>query len=177
MKFSRVYAQPCTDTFQCRPIGKFVEKYLAQSKVSIDPFARNFGGATYTNDLNPDTSAQYHMNSVGFLKLLIEQGISADLVILDPPYSPTQIKRTYEDIGIKMGMEDAWGTQRTEEKRLVDQLLTIGGIVLFFGWNSVGMGKNRNYKTEELLLVCHGSCHNDTICMAQRKVGQQFSLW
>jgi len=31
------------------------------------------------------------------------------------------------------------------------------------------MGKSRGYILEDLLLVCHGGAHNDTICIAERK--------
>ena len=54
---------PNKDTFSVAPIGAFVKKYLAQSRVSVDPFARNKAWATYTNDLNPSTSAQRHLDA------------------------------------------------------------------------------------------------------------------
>ncbi|MDE1882322.1 MAG: hypothetical protein KGI89_17440, partial [Euryarchaeota archaeon] len=34
---------------------------------------------------------------------------------------------------------------------------------------STGMGKKYGFQIEEILLVCHGSDHNDTICMAERR--------
>jgi hypothetical protein len=40
---------------------------------------------------------------------------------------------------------------------------------LSFGWNSTGMGQKRGYEIIEILIVAHGSAHNDTICMAERK--------
>lgn len=46
-----------------------------------------------------------------------------------------------------------------------------GGIVLSFGWQSVGMGKGRGYETIEIALINHGGAHNDTVCMAERKIG------
>lgn len=45
-----------------------------------------------------------------------------------------------------------------------------GGIVLSFGWNSVGMGKRHGYEQIEILLCCHGGAHNDTICLAEKQV-------
>ena len=41
MKFSRTWAMPNSDTFSVKPIGDFVRRYLSESKISIDPFARN----------------------------------------------------------------------------------------------------------------------------------------
>lgn len=58
LQFARTFAMPNAETFTVPPIGAFVQRYLAASKVSVDPFARNRSWATYTNDLNPATSAQ-----------------------------------------------------------------------------------------------------------------------
>jgi hypothetical protein len=48
-------------------------------------------------------------------------------------------------------------------------ILRPGGIVLSFGWNSTGMGVGRGYEMFDMLIVCHGGAHNDTICIAERK--------
>ena len=40
-----------------------------------------------------------------------------------------------------------------------------GGIVLSFGWNSVGMGLNRGYELIEILLCCHGGAHYEAEIM------------
>lgn len=37
------------------------------------------------------------------------------------------------------------------------------------------MGKKRGYTIEEILLVCHGPGHNDTICMAESKPKTRFA--
>lgn len=84
IKFSRQWAMPTKDTFSCPPIGDFVKKYLKNSKISIDPFAGDNRWATYTNDLNPQKSADYHMDALQFLKSLAEKKIKGDLIIFDP---------------------------------------------------------------------------------------------
>lgn len=169
IKFSRVTGWATSDTFQCAPIGRFVRKYLEWAEVSVDPFARNCGWATYTNDLNPNTTAQYHMDALDFLAMMHGQGVQADLVIMDPPFSPRQLKECYDNIGKKMGQTDAHRTTWTAEREVIDKILKPGGMVLFFGWNSTGMGLVRPYTIEEIMLVTFGACHNDVICMAQRK--------
>jgi len=63
------------------------------------------------------------------------------------------------------------------ERDTIHQILDIGGIVISFGWNSIGMGKRRGYKIEDILLVCHGPGHNDTICMVERKISYQQPLF
>ena len=177
MKMSRVWAMPTKDTFDCKPIGELVRRYLGQSEVSVDPFARNKRWATYTNDLDPRTLADWHMDARDFLEMLCEQRIAADLIIFDPPYSPRQIKECYDGIGLKMRSEDAWRTNGwTPEKDLANTLLVVGGVFLYFGWDSVAMGKGRGFEIEEMLLVCHGPGHNDTICTVERKIGEQARL-
>lgn len=180
MKMNRVFAFPKSDTFDCIPIGAFVKRYLRQSSLSIDPFARNKLWATYTNDLNPDTLAEHHMDAHDFLVMLLNQDILADLIIFDPPYSPRQIKECYDSIGLTMKSEDAWRTAGwRKEKALANQLLKPNGIFLYFGWDTNGMnstGEN-GFIIEEILLVNHGLCHNDTICMAERKLAHQAPLF
>lgn len=177
IKFSRGWAMPSHETFSIPPIAVFVEKYFKKSKISIDPFARNFTKATYTNDLNPDTLAQHHMDALDFIRMLHQQKALADLIIFDPPYSPRQIKECYEGIGLKMGQSEAWRTNGwSKELDMTNDLLKVGGFFLYFGWNTNGMGRKRGYQIEEILLISHGSGHNDTICMAERKIQHQESL-
>lgn len=162
---------PNHDTFSVAPIGAFVKKYLAGSGKSIDPFARNKRWADCTNDLNPDTTAQYHMDAVDFLKM--QYGEVFDLAIIDPPYSPRQISECYKNIGRSVGMKDTQSAVLYKNVRdAVDPLIEEGGVVLHFGWNSVGMGIKRGYELIEVLLCCHGGAHNDTICIAERKMAR-----
>jgi len=169
MKFTRTWAMPSHDTFSVAPIGDFVMRYLRESKVSVDPFARNKRWATYTNDLNPDTEAQYHLDAEEFLKTIALDGVKADLVVFDPPYSPRQISECYKSIGMEVGMKETQSALLYQRVRnAIVPLLTENAIVLSFGWNTVGMGKKRGFEIEEIMLCCHGGAHNDTICMAEK---------
>jgi hypothetical protein len=168
--FERIWSMPNSDTFTVPIIGKFVKKYLSKSTISVDPFARDKRWATYTNDLNPQTQAEYHLDSINFLEMLVKKNVMADLVIFDPPYSPRQIKECYNAIGIKMGALDAMRTNWKKERDLIFKMQKSGDVVLSFGWNSMGMGRKRNYKIIEGLLICHGVGHNDTICMAEERM-------
>lgn len=156
---------PNSDTFSVKPIGDFVRKYLRG--ISVDPFARNKTWATYTNDLNPNTSAQTHMDAEAFLNALAGMNVVADCVILDPPYSPRQISECYAQAGLKAGMKDTQNAALYARVRsAARRLCRPGTTVLSFGWNSAGMGKE--FETLEIMLVAHGGAHNDTICMAPR---------
>jgi len=83
MKFSRKWAMPDGETFSIKPIREFVNKYLKQSKIVIDPFSRDADLATHTNDLNPKTKAKNHLDVLDFLTLLKKDKVLADLVLFD----------------------------------------------------------------------------------------------
>src|SRR5687768_14775187 len=61
---TRQWAMPSAETFSIPPIAEFIQRWWRSP--SVDPFARNTGLATVTNDLSPDTSARYHMDAAAF---------------------------------------------------------------------------------------------------------------
>lgn len=161
---------PNAETFSVKPIGEFVQRFLAEAKISVDPFARNRDWATYTNDINPTTSARSHQDAEAFLDDLAGKNINADLVLFDPPYSPRQIMEHYQAAGLQVTQEDTQSARLFRRVRdAIDRIVCPGGIVLSFGWQSVGMGVGRGYELFETMLVAHGGGHNDTICIAECK--------
>ena len=168
VEMRRVWAMPSSDTFDCQPIGEFVQRYLSPAAISIDPFARNKRWATYTNDLNPETAAEHHLDALDFLAMLRERGVVADLAIVDPPYSYRQMQECYSGVGRAITGRESQRFYGDLRDALMP-LLAPRATVLSFGWNSIGMGKGRGFEMAELLLVCHGRAHNDTICIAERR--------
>lgn len=164
VKMSRVWAIPNSETFSVPAIGDLVKRHL--HGVSVDPFARNKRWATYTNDLNPTTEAEFHMDAVEFLGMLAFSGILADVLILDPPYSPRQVTECYSDAGLKATAMDTSANFYARMRKAALGICKSGTIVMSFGWNSCGMGKK--FLPLELLLVAHGGAHNDTICLVER---------
>lgn len=164
---------PSADTTECKPIGDLVRRYL--QGVSVDPFARNSRWATHTNDLNPDTTAEHHMHATEFLDMLARRGVVADVVIFDPPYSPRQIAECYAACGLATTQADTQNAKLYAEcRRAIRKLCAHGSRVLSFGWNTVGMG--HGFALEELLIVCHGAAHNDTLCTVEVMTEQQHEL-
>jgi hypothetical protein len=167
----REWAMPNSETFDIETIGLFVRRHLEQSKLSVDPFARNKRWATLTNDLSPDTEAEFHMEALEFLEMLHNKNVHPDLAIFDPPYSLRQCAEVYQSVGRKVTMQDTqifghW----TDHKDMLSRILTPDAAVLSFGWNSQGMGLKHGFQIEEVMLVCHGGAHHDTICMAERRI-------
>jgi hypothetical protein len=164
-------------TFQIPPIREIVERHVEKAKLTVDPFARDCDIASVTNDLNPETRAQYHMTAAQFLAMLKERGDRPDLVLFDPPYSPRQIKECYDGIGLKMAKLDAFTTGWFKEKKLIAQMMAPGGFVIYCGWNTIGMTESLGYEIVEGLIVCHGPGHNDTLVSVWRKLNHNIQDW
>lgn len=175
--YSRVFAMPNSDTLSVAVMRDFARKHLMAGQRSVDPFARNCRLATVTNDLNPETAAQYHMDAVEFCEMLAAKGEQFDVAIFDPPYSPRQISECYNQVGRECSMEDTQSSFWRKCRDALDPIVKPNGLVVSYGWNTNGMGLGRGYQIEDVMLVSHGGAHNDTICMAERKLVPARSLF
>lgn len=168
MKFLREFSMPSANTFSMPPISALLDRWLDGANVVVDPFARDSKRGTITNDLNPATSAKFHLPAEEFVVAIT---VKADVVLFDPPYSPRQVSECYQQVGREVGTAD---TQNGKLNRAVkdglDRLLKVGGIAICCGWNSMGFGLERGYQMLEILLVTHGGPHNDTIVTVEKKI-------
>ena len=99
------------------------------------------------------------------------------MVLFDPPYSARQAAEVYklhgdDNLEVHVSNNKYWSLCKDEVARIT----RVGGCVLSFGWNSNGIGKNRWFEIERVLLVAHGGCHNDTICVCETKSVEQISM-
>jgi hypothetical protein len=159
---NRVWEMPNKWTFKM----KCVDKLLA-SRVQgnfADPFAGLHSPAAYRNDIEEARNSTHQMDALDFLKSFDDN--SLDGVLFDPPYSVEQCLRRYTPrFKGTAGRAEYWAKCKDEMKRVIAP----GGIAISFCWDSTGVGKNRGFQIEEILLICHGACHNDTIVTVERK--------
>lgn len=154
-------------TFQMEPVAAFLSRFCQPGQVIVDPCCGQSTIATVQNDLVRDG-----IDGVDFL-FGLETGI-ADVVLLDPPYSPRQVAEHYREIDRVPTQQDtqsaAWMSRlKSEAARVVK----VGGFVLTFCWNS---GRVPECSLVEVLLVSHGGAHNDLICCAWRRNARQTRL-
>ncbi len=150
------------------PLLALVHQLTRPNDVVVDPFARNCKLGTLTNDLNPDTNADSHLDAVSFLENL-ESDI-ADLVLIDPPFSPRQIADCYQGIGKRCQQKDTQNSRLYRNVRhQVDRIVKHEGTVLWLGWSTVGMTKSLGWALHQILLIGHGAAHNDTIATVWRR--------
>ena len=170
MTISRAWAMPSGNTFSIKPISELLSRVTIGLASIADPFARTSNRAHWSNDLDPAFGHAFALDSREFARELARRGVELDGILFDPPYSPRQISECYRSVGLKVGMEETQSARLYSETRdLLNAIALPGCIAVSFGWNSVGFGKTRGWEQMEILLVCHGGAHNDTICVVERK--------
>jgi hypothetical protein len=165
LEITRQWAMPNSETFSIKPVKELLTQEV-DAGIWLDPYARNSKVANITNDLNPSCDTDYHLEAIDFLKLF--QDGYADGILYDPPYSQRQIMECYQGIGIA-----AYNTKMDFYSSVKDEITRVlkpGGKAISFGWNSMGMGKNRGFEMIKILLVPHGGAKNDTIVTVERKI-------
>ena len=165
MIINRVWAMPSIWTFRIQPIASLLQRYVECPDNWADPFAGETSPAILTNDIEPSKPTKFHKDALEFLKGIA--GESVDGVLFDPPYSTEQCLRRYTPIqNGTAGRAEYWAKCKDEIAHIVKP----GGLSISFCWDSTGIGTKRGFEIIEILLVCHGACHNDTIVTVERKL-------
>lgn len=166
--FERTWAMPNGNTFTIKPIKDFVEQEVNKGGIIVDPFANKCKYGTITNDLNPEFDTTKHMDALEFLKEIDSN--YADLVLYDPPYSITQASQLYHEYG-KEKLEVNVANMKYWKlcKDNIARILKPRGRVICCGWNTNGLGKNRGFSLDKVLIVCHGGSKNDTLVTLEHK--------
>lgn len=167
---TRVWANPSRHTFTIAPIAQLIAQEVPDPTGWADPFSgfHSIVPPDHQNDLNPDTPALYHLDALDWLRTLPTEGY--DGVFYDPPYSMRQATEVYQSYGraghavTNMGY---WARCRDEVARIVKP----GGKAICCGWNTNGLGNQRLFQLDRILIVPHGGARNDTLVTVEHKKG------
>lgn len=164
MKLSRIWVMPSIWTFKMKPVQELLKKYDVGIGGWVDPFAGENSPAELRNDIE-GRGNEYSLDGLEFLKSISSNSISGSL--FDPPYSVEQCLRRYTPKhNGTAGRAEYWAKCKDE----IARILSLGGLSISFAWDSTGIGKRRGFEIVEIMLLCHGACHNDTIITVERKV-------
>ena len=130
IKITRCWSMPNKWTFTIKPIRELVYRYVGDGKRWADPFAGKNSPAEFTNDLNPEMPTDYHLEAEEFAKLLKEKDIKLKGCLFDPPYSLTQISRSYKGIGKEYHNENDRTGSFTKTRDILASLIEEKGIVM-----------------------------------------------
>jgi hypothetical protein len=173
MNITRKWTPANKNTFEIPAVRDLLKRYQLPGLDCIDPFARDATIGTITNDLNPNTAAQWHQDALHFSEMCRDSGWMVERIVFDPPYSNEQIKRAYEGVGRRVTQTDTQLALRwTQLKKHLSRCLVLNGVAISFGWSTYGFGKKLGFEIIEILLLCHGAGHHDTICTVERKTAE-----
>jgi len=129
--------------------GKVLNLFAGKIRLNVDEFR-----VDVSNEFNPD----YLGDAYEFVSKIRKK---FDTVLLDPPYNIRKAREKYN--GKYIG-------SFTKIKNEIVRLVNPGGIVITYGYDSVGMSKSRGFKKLAICLVCHSGDHNDTIVVVEQKI-------
>jgi|APSaa5957512535_1039671.scaffolds.fasta_scaffold49881_4 hypothetical protein len=144
MKLERVFQMPNHKTFEMK-----VVKDLINSERNI--------GFEFDAFLHP-----YKLDALELMKQIGTEQVSFGLY--DPPYSQYQLAKMYKN------KDESWKGNGHYFKLVDsewDRIVSAGGKVIKFGWNSKRISKN--FEIIRIMLINHGAQHNDTIVTVQKK--------
>ena len=170
---SKTWHMPNKNTYDIKPIHNIIKKYIFGK--SVDPFANKSKLCTINNDIDPSVDPDTCMDALLFLKSL--ENNSIDFLLFDPPYSVRQVSEVYNKFNISVNMETTQSTFWTKLKNEISRVCKLNSIVISFGWNSNGIGKNNGFEQLEILIVSHGGIHNDTIVTVEKLKYKQEGLF
>ena len=163
---SRIWEMPSKWTFGMKSVQKLFHRHGVDEEWA-DPFAGKNSPAGYTNDIEGFAEGRNAKSQMDALDFLADQEENKFMgVLFDPPYSVEQCLRKYtpKHKGTA-GRAEYWAKCKDQIARVTKP----GGSVISFCWDSTGMGMKRGFDIVEILLICHGACHNDTIVTVERK--------
>ena len=147
ISFERFWCMPSHKTFSIKPIKKLIEKEIGTEFIDPFPFPYKDDAIEYLKKI-PTNSEKY--------------------CVFDPPYSQRQLKEMYSNNGLSLNhpMNNSyWANCKKEISRIIRK----NGKVISFGWNSNGIGKKYGFDIKKIVLIAHGSQHNDTIATVEVK--------
>ena len=179
MYIDKVWSMPNSRTFKIEAIKDLILKYTnflsAEKPVILDPFANESSIKQYlgkyryiNNDIDTQYNTMFHLHAPEFLQKFKDESI--DMVLIDMPYSPRQVSECYKKLGKTVTMRDTSNAFFSDVKKEVARIVKPKGYVISCCWNSNGVGKKLGFEQIEILLIAHGSNHNDTIVTVEQKV-------
>ena len=154
MMIKRVWAMPNHRTFDIKPIKEFIKENIGLDYVDPFPYPFKEDAITYLKKIKTNSKLS---------------------LVFDPPYSQRQLKEMYHSNGLSLNHpinNSYWSNCKKEIARIIKPK----GKVISFGWNSGGIGKKNSFEIKKILLVNHGSQHNDTICTLEVKATSELAL-
>jgi hypothetical protein len=161
IKFTYLKQPPKKYTFEMQKLYKWTVQNCVGKTLNLFAGKTLLSGVDETRvDLNEEMPADFHMDAYDFVLMAKDRGWSYDTVIFDPPYN------------LRKSREKYFGVYTSELRKIKTELPHIinkNGIVISYGYDTTGMGKQRGFELIHVCVVNHSGDHNDTLCIIERK--------
>ena len=158
MEFNYLTQPPKRYTFQQPKLKLWCEKWCKGKVLNLFAGITKLDVDEFRVDVDKSVSADWYGDAFEFVKTT---NLKFDTIILDPPYNLRKAREKYG--GRYIG-------SFTKIKNELLRILNDDGLIIQFGYDSVGMSKSRGFKKIAICLVCHNGDHNDTIGLVEQKV-------
>ena len=151
LRIDRVFGRPSARTFTIPPVARLLKQEVKKSDRVCEPFP-------------------YRSTTDCFEYLRSWDTESADVVLLDPPYTKRQVSDHYREHNVKV---TGWHTSSgwtAKVKAEAARVIREGGIGITFGYNSNGMGKINGMRPYRILMCHSAGDHYDLLVTCERKV-------
>jgi hypothetical protein len=165
LKIEWVWAMANKWTFEITFVYDLLQQYLKVATNVLVPFAGetrfSHKQCTYIDIEDGRPPPYIKGDSLEVLPTLVKDKKKYDLIISDPPFSMFQAVHTY-------------GNKRLQDITYIKQnyvlLCRPGGRIIHFGFNSTGMGHNRGFLRERLIIMNFGGSHNDMEILIEKRI-------
>lgn len=159
LSFTYIKQPPKRYTFEMPKLKEWLENLVKGKVLNL------FAGMVKLNcdevrvDLNTEAPADYHMDAYDFVSTW--DGEPFDTIVLDPPYNLRKSREKYQ--GRCIG-------SFTKIKNELPRILKRGGLIITFGYDTVGMSESRGFLKTHICTICHNGDHNDTLVVVERNM-------
>jgi cobalamin-dependent methionine synthase I len=162
--FTYLMQPPKKYTFEMPEVRLWTERWCSGRVLNLFAGMTLLGVDEVRVDIDENAPADYHEDAFKFVKRW--EGCF-DTVIFDPPYN---LRKAREKYGKR------YVGSLTKIKEELPRILVLGGRVISFGYDSVGMSRKRGFEKIAICLVCHSGDHNDTIGIVEQYTQPCLSL-
>ena len=161
--FTYMMQPPKAYTFEQPALFKWTQRWLKGRVLNLFAGKTKIWHNEFRVDIDPEVKPDFLGDAYDFVKTTNEK---FDVIIFDPPYNLRKAREKYD--GRYIG-------SLTKLKNILPQIVKHEGLVISYGYDSVGMSRLRGFEKIAICLVCHSGDHNDTICLVERKKDSLFS--
>lgn len=156
MHFEYLTQPPKRYTFEQPELKRWAESWCQGSVLNLFAGFVKLAVNEFRVDLDPSAPADFHGDAFDFISGY--SGAKFDTVVFDPPYN---MRKSREKYGAR------YFGSLAKIKDSLPSIINVGGRVISFGYDSVGLSRRRGFDKIAICLVCHNGDHNDTICVVE----------